>query len=247
MYTPGIFPAFVVTLACFASPLASAQSTVKVAEPVWSKLAQPERDNLQKAYQVDVIDAKSYGVIIDHQAVDESTDGTTVGAQLGSAIGNATYVDNAIKSRSYSARNQLAAGLLGAIIGSLLDSKPNPQFHVRYAVRLGNGDVRYIDEIKQEPFRHPIGICVSVPDMALIDQALCNQTVETLRTLPLSTQAPEPATIAPLATGEKSPEQRPTVAELPNLAQINCKLGQHAPVKTTAEKCRQVRGTLVDD
>lgn len=95
----------------------------------------------------------TFGTIIDNQGVNESTSGTSGGAILGGAVANAAYIDNAIKGGNYSAKNQLAVGILGAVLGSTLDSKPNAQYHFRYAVRLGNGNIKYFDETKKNRVR----------------------------------------------------------------------------------------------
>ena len=188
-------------------------------------------------------------------AYNESTPGTNGGAVLGGALANAAYVDNAFRGRNYSAVNQLAAGIFGAVLGSTLDSKPNAQFHYRYAVKLGSGNIQYFDETKSDPFRHPVGVCVSVPNIALIDQQLCSQTTEFLRAAYLRPAIPPPSTPPPTGlTAAPSPMQAdvyPTPKQAvsseatasPSL--INCKLGTLAPVRTSPEKCELIKGSQV--
>lgn len=172
--------------------IAAGRRAIKVASPAWLELSVVERDTIQAKFTVDVLEVESYGIIIDNQAADESTHGTTAGANLGGAVANAAYIDNALRGGSYSATTQLAAGILGAAIGSTMDAKPNPQFHFRYTVKLGDGDIQYFDEYKRAPFRHSVGVCVSVPDIALIGQQVCSQTAENLRAKYLKS-APLPA------------------------------------------------------
>lgn len=159
----------------------AAQRGLKVASQAWQALTEAERQQIQSAYRVDVFEPESYGLIIDNQAADESTPGTNVGAGLGSAVANAAYIDHAIGSGNYSAKTQLAAGILGAAIGSTMDSKPASQYHFRYTVKMGDGDIQYFDEYKSTPFRHSVGVCVSVPNIALIGQQVCNQTADSIR------------------------------------------------------------------
>ncbi len=230
----------------------SAQQVIKISQLAWVGLLPPERDLIQKSHIVSIVPQDSFGLIIDNQGVNESTNGTSGGAALGGAIANAAYVDNAIRGGNYSAVNQLAVGILGAIVGSTLDSKAKAQYHYRYAVKFSSGNIQYFDEVSSEAFRHPAGVCVSVPNIALIDQQLCSQTPDSLRIAylrqtPQQFNPPQPppppppptgtlATVGPLAVQPDSKEQ-------PKL--INCKLGTLAPVQTTPEKCESIRGSQV--
>ena len=228
------------------SASASAQQLIKVSQSAWLALSPPEREFIQKQHVVNLAELDSFGVIIDNQGVNESTSGTNGGAMLGGAVANAAYIDNAIRGGNYSATNQLAVGILGAVLGSALDSKPNARYHYRYAVRLGSGDVKYFDETKSDPFRHPAGVCVSVPNIALIDQQLCTQTAASLRATYLN--APEQVVYAPPPPPnyyEKAAVKGtvPDVGAMP--AQVNCKLGTLAPVRTSAEKCELIKGSQV--
>ena len=229
-----------------------AQSVLKVAEPVWAGLSQPEKDIIQKSYLVEVAPLTSFGTIIDNQGVNESTPGTNGGAALGSAVANAAYIDTAIRGRDYSAKTQLGAIILGGILGSSLDSKGTSRFHQRYAVRLGDGNIQYFDEIGSDPFRHPVGVCVTVPNVSIAsDQQLCAQSVALLRArfIGLPPMASPTQTIA--ATPAVSPNNgatalstAPTATDSTEL--VNCKLNSLAPVRTTAEKCNQINGRTVE-
>jgi hypothetical protein len=226
---------------------ATAQQLIKVSQSAWLQLNSTERELIQKKHIVELLEQDAFGVILDNQGVNESTSGTTIGANLGGSIANAAYIDNAIKSGNYSAKNQLAVGIIGAIVGSTLDRRPNAQYHYRYAVKLNSGNIKYVDEVTNDPFRHPIGICVSVPSIALIDQQLCTQTVVILRSMYLDTppikisvlQVPEPLAHSTNTT-------LPIAADMSTLQPlINCKLGTLAPVRTSAEKCELIKGNQV--
>ena len=181
---------------CFAMLLASsfneagAQQIIKLSNHHWLELNKYERDSIQQKYVVNLIDQNSFGTVVDSQAINESSSGSNAGSSLGRAFGNASYVDKALKSGNYSARDQLGANLFGALIGSAFNSDPVARSHFRYAVKLSGGDVKYIDQVKSDAFRHPVGICVSLPALDLIDQQLCTQTLQTIRTtyLPFSPQ-----------------------------------------------------------
>jgi outer membrane lipoprotein SlyB len=225
-----------------------AQPLIKVSQSAWLALTPTERASIQQKYIVDLAEQDAFGIIIDNQGVNESTLGTNVGANLGGAVANAAYVDNALRGGNYSAVNQLAVGILGAMVGSTLDSRPNAQYHFRYAVKLGNGDIKYFDETKRDPFRHPVGVCVSVPYIALIEQQLCMQTAAFLRTTYLQMPTTQAIDVVPTANpiSVENPVMQgvvPDAASAPN--QVNCKLGTLAPVRTSAEKCALINGSQV--
>lgn len=245
-----------VTLLLLAKTVA-AQSLISVSEFAWLGLLSTERTAIQSNYVVSLVEQNSVGVIIDNQGVNESTGGTTGGAQLGGAVANAAYIDKAIRGGNYSATNQLAVGILGAVLGSSLDSNANAKFHYRYAVKFGSGDIKYFDEIKGDAFRHPVGVCVSVPNIALIDQQLCNQTAASLRSLYLATSAATPVTPPSKSQPAESQHAAPgaTLLQIPasgipgsvgvSSPQVNCKLGNIAPVRTSAKKCQLINGSQV--
>jgi outer membrane lipoprotein SlyB len=161
--------------------LAKAQNALNLTEEVWGSLSLSDREKIQSDYIVHLIAPGSFGVIVDNQGVNESTPGTNAGSALGGAAANAAYVDHAIKSGSYSAKTQLGATLVGAILGSTLDAPATSKFHFRYAVKKSDGEIAYLDVTQPTAFRHPIGLCVSVPDAIQIEQFICTQNVKLIR------------------------------------------------------------------
>jgi outer membrane lipoprotein SlyB len=225
----------------------SAQQLIKVSQSAWLELTPTERELIQKEHIVSLTEQDAFGTIIDNQGVNESTSGTNGGAVLGGAVANAAYIDHAIKGGNYSAKSQLGIGILGAMLGSTLDSRSNAQYHFRYAVRLGSGNIAYFDEIKNDPFRHPVGVCISVPNIVLVDQQLCTQTAAILRTTYLGMPA-APVVVAPtgeLITLDKAAKQRIAPDVGASSPRVNCKLGTLAPVRTSAEKCELLKGSQV--
>lgn len=238
----------VFALLFFVCSTASAQHLLKIAQPVWAGLAPHERSAIQQRHVIELADPETYGVIIDNQGVNESTAGSSAGSNLGQALANAAYVDRSFRDGNYSAKGQLGAILLGGIIGSALDTAPVSRFHYRYTVRLGNGNIRYVDEVASDPFRHPIGICVNLPTITVAaDQQLCTQDLHWLRTNYLAV-----ADVAPsLQRGSVQPyirsvsQETATPAEAASTQLIECKISSLAPVRTTVEKCRLTNGTVI--
>lgn len=162
--------AFVLFVAMFCVG-ANAQESIKILRQAWKDISIDERNTIQQKYSVDLRDGNAYGLIIDNQGVNESTPGTSGGAVLGGAVGNAMYIDRAFKpGGNYSATTQLAAGILGAVIGSSLDKPANAQFHFRYALKLSSGDIVYRDSIQLDSFRHPAGMCLELSTLSPASQ-----------------------------------------------------------------------------
>lgn len=235
--------------------LSYAQPTIKIASNIWSELTEQERSSLAEKYLVQKISSDAFGKIIDAQGVDKSTPGTTGGSQLGGAVANAAYVDRWLGGGSYSAKTQLAAILLGSAIGSSLDTPPVNRYHFRYAVRLGNGNVIYSDAISNEPFRHPPGICVTVPLIVPSDdQSLCDQTIDTVRRRFGGLHGGSDEARAPQAKlndnkyaaseKEESNEHLSTNALNEN---VMCKVPSLSPIKTTKTKCLAIEGVIIND
>lgn len=238
---------------------AHAQSHLNVASEVWKQLNEEERSQLTERYIVQKIQSTSFGKIVDAQGADKSTPGTNGGANLGGAIANSIYTDRWLDGGSYSAKTQLAAILLGQLVGSTLDAKPVNNYQFRYAVKQGDGNIKYYDAYSSEPFRHMVGMCVSLPEVnPFPDQSLCDQTVESLRARVLQK----------VASSIKTPEQ--TIGNSSSLTvqsgheisdadksrfnhqsgvtdTISCKLPSLAPVKTSKQKCIAINGEVIND
>lgn len=159
-----------------------AKRIAMITRPVWGDLSQHERWQIESAYDSRIVESDQYGVIIDVQGADQSTPGSNIGASVGGAVGSAAYFDHALRGGNYSAVNQLAMGVLGAALGSGLDSKPTTQFQFRYTIKLGDGEIKYFDEVKSTSFRHSVGVCVTLPSLTLVSQQVCQQTAEAVRT-----------------------------------------------------------------
>lgn len=159
----------------------STAARINVTSTAIAGLSADEKQRLLAIAGVEVLPDDQYGIIIDAQGIDQSTPGTRGGAALGGALASAGYIDNAFRGGNYSAVNQLALGLVGAAIGSSLDSAAVSRFQFRYAVKLGDGDIKYFDETKSTAFRHSVGVCVLVPALEVMSQRVCNQTGDAIR------------------------------------------------------------------
>jgi hypothetical protein len=163
--------------------LDSEKKLLKVSDVAWSRLAKGEQVKLAAEWNVKRLGKTEYGVIIDGQTADESTKATSAGAALGSSLGQANYIDRSFKNggSSYSATGQLAAGVLGALVGAAFDQKAMPVFKVRYYVKFEDGSVNFADVVQGNSFRLPNSMCVEFPSIDTSDQTLCNQTADSIR------------------------------------------------------------------
>jgi outer membrane lipoprotein SlyB len=159
----------------------STKNIALIIKSIWEKLQESERNFISSNFDVKILPLDSFGVITDVQGADQSTPGTNAGAALGGAVASAAYLDRGLRGHHYSAGSALAIGLLGAALGSSMDSGPSSKFQFRYTIKLGDGEIQYFDEIKSTSFRHSIGICVLTPSLTLISQTICNQTTESIK------------------------------------------------------------------
>jgi hypothetical protein len=112
-----------------------------------------------EAFRRSIEAATVRGVILSAQHIDESRPGTRTGAALGAAIGQAAYIDSS-SWRTYRASSQLAAGLLGALLGSALDQKPTKQYLKVYYAKTTAGEIKRIDERAKDAILMPVGACL---------------------------------------------------------------------------------------
>ena len=134
----------------------------------------------QQAYWADsfrrsVEAATVRGVILSAQHIDVSNPGTRSGAAWGAAIGQAAYIDSA-SWRTYRASSQLAAGLLGAMLGSTLDQRPTKQYLKVYFVKTPAGETKRIDEQAKDAILLPVGSCLEYREpfhLVLLPDTLC--------------------------------------------------------------------------
>ena len=223
-----------------ATKTASAPQAIKVLQSAWDALSTEERATLQQKYVIDLRDPSAYALTIDNQGVNESTVGTNDGAVLGGVVGSALYIDRAFKpGNNYSVGAQLAAGLLGAMIGSALDKPAVQQYHFRYAIKRHDGEIEYRDSVQSDAFRHPAGMCVELATLSPASQGLCTQTAGDVRKKYLSDAS---AQVSPAIQQGAAQRPKETLATPSALGQIDCKLGNLAPVSTTPEKCNAIGG-----
>jgi hypothetical protein len=115
--------------------------------------------------------------VLSVQIRNESTGATTGGAQLGSTLGQTNYIDSS-NFKGYSASSQVGAGLLGAIVGSMLDAPSVTKYTLTYLLQMANGDVKRIEKIQSTETHIPAGVCVELIDSLYLDVANQNKCTE---------------------------------------------------------------------
>jgi hypothetical protein len=229
-------------LGLFAAMCFAAQADViKVSSSAWEALMPAEQAAIKGMHLVDVRPAGSFGLVIDVQGLDESIPGSNAGSALGSSFAQAAYIDRAFKpGNNYSATNQLAIGILGAVIGSSMNRPTIPQYHLRYALKMGDGEIVYRDTVQSDPFRHAPGICLDLSSMVPGPQVLCRQTAADIRQQYLAATPPASSPIAAATPNVTVPPP-----ERPALEKVECKAANVAPVVITADQCNAIGGKIL--
>lgn len=151
--------------------------SIHVTQNLWEDFNREEQLSISSRFQkIEIFPSNSIGLIQSVQSVDRSTKGTNSGAIVGSAIGQAAYIDRALKSgNSYSAKSHLGIGLLGALIGSALDERPEQHYIFNYGIKTLDGQIREIRVSSKEEFTQPIGQCVSLPELTRVSALMCSE------------------------------------------------------------------------
>lgn len=189
----------VVSLPVYAEP------ALQVSQHVWLEFNNSEKATiLSKFPQIETIPSETIGVIQSVQTVNRSTAATTSGTALGSSLGQALYIDNAFRGNStnYSATAQLGVALLGAAVGSSLDTPAQARFMFNYGVKTLDGEMRETRVEASDEFTRPIGQCVFFPLISPAPAGLCNANkIQFLKKLSALSLAPVDAVISQESTG----------------------------------------------
>lgn len=242
------FSVAVVSAALMTFPhIASAQGVLTVSSAAWNALNDAEKKTIQARFIVQALPKEAFGVIVDNQGVNRSTPGTNSGMALGEAVASATYIDKSFSHGDYSAREHLGVMLLGALVGSAMDSRPHQKYQLKYTIRHVDGNLTTRDVTSSEPFRHPVGICVLLPTLIIApQQSICTETAESLRVRYLNPEPSQP--LNPTLTRiQAQPQSERKSASPPTLTHVTCRVTNLAPVRTTAQKCSAINGEIVHD
>jgi len=220
------------------------RSLIRVTNGAWATLNQQQRDLATTRYAIEVTDKGRFAKIINVQGVNESTSGTTAGAQLGSAFGQAQYIDKA-NWNNYSARSQLGAGLVGALLGSALDAPARTTHRIVYTLKSSDGTISVAEKVSQSPIYVAPGLCVDTASFTPVKDGLCEDVLPP-EILSVIGQA-ENLTAPKLSGSSNTPlpvSASPLPPTIPSGDIVLCRLGSTSSVPTTAEKCLQAGGTI---
>lgn len=186
--------------------IAQAQQTVKIGtnQYVWNNFSKSEQATLiDKFPSIEIAPSESIGVVQSVQSVNRSTPGTRGGAALGATIGQAIYIDKAFSgNNNYSATAQVGAAILGAALGSSLDSAPTTRFAFNYAIKTLDGQLREVRVDSADEFTRPVGQCVRIPEVVPVEASLCSTDKSMfLQKLSAIGQAPADALISQEKSG----------------------------------------------
>lgn len=211
--------------------IATGASGVKANEYVWLQFSAPERlALLSKFPNIELIPVTAVGIIQAAQVVNRSTPPSHGGAALGGVVGQAAYIDHAFKgSRSnYSAVTHVGAALLGAAIGSSLDSPGRVKYVLSYGIRTADGQVREVRTESPEEITKPVGQCVYLADLSEAAPSLCvADKVQFLKQLSSGEQGSGPGEASTLINRS-----------------VNCRLTNVGLMTLTLAACQELQGMV---
>lgn len=145
---------------------------------IYEQLSPKEVTTLKEKYFVRTVSAKEVGQVVDRQVANTGAQGSSAGSQLGTAVGSAVYVDRAFAGNpsdwNYSAKGHVGAQVLGAVIGgALADTSATSAYTAHYAIRHLDGSRSYQVESSSSAFGHSVGSCVSIKNLTLMPQEVC--------------------------------------------------------------------------
>lgn len=212
--------------------IAQDKASLTINQLLWAEFSPSEKATLiAKFSNLELIPAESIGIIQSVQAVNKSTAGTNSGAVLGGALAQTMYIDKAFSGsgNSYSATTQLGAGLLGALLGSSLDSSPKSRFLFNYGIRTLDGQIRELRVESGDEFTRPLGQCVTLPEVTPAPVAHCAiDKFQFLKKLSALSQAPEGAVVSNELTG----------------INVNCRVPGVGLMTLEKNSCLQMEGTV---
>ena len=230
------------------APLLDRRS-LSVSDGVWSTLTFSQKGLVSAHYAVEVSEKGRYARLVYVQPVNESTAGTTAGTQLGSALGQAQYIDKS-NWNNYSARGQLGAALLGGLIGSTLDARPQSAYRLVYTLRANDGSIRVVERVSESQIHIAPGLCIDTAEFVPVKDEFCeNAWPQEIRAIlgvsesesQIPTQLP---TVKPVATPSIGTSQQSPTAPISKDDLVYCRLGPTSTAQTSAMKCLQAGGTI---
>jgi outer membrane lipoprotein SlyB len=212
--------------------IAQNQMSLTINQLLWDEFSLSERATLiTKFPNLELIPAESVGIIQSVQTVNRSTAGTNSGAILGGALGQTMYIDKAFSGsgNNYSATTQLGTGLLGALLGSSLDSSPTSRFIFNYGIATLDGQIKEVRVESSNEFTRPVGQCVALPGVVPAPVGHCaTNKLQFLKKLSAISQVPEGAVVSNELTG----------------INVNCRVPGVGLMTLEKNSCLQMEGTV---
>ena len=224
------------------SSSANAESLLHIQKTIWDGLTVDEQKIISNSYLVSVVEDKRYGKIISSHIENNSYVNNNSMSNLGNLVGQASYIDD--NWDNYSAKEQVLAGVLGAIVGSTLDKKTDIKMTVTYTVEFPDGSVKDIRNIQINSHKYGVGVCLDTRNMRPTNSVHCSNdhVNEILGKL-------DAGEVVGLKKASENDKRSSAVQDSKqggsNTTMVNCKLGNGAPFTTTEYKCMKVKGVIL--
>jgi hypothetical protein len=221
-----------------------AESLLHIPKSVWDGLTIDEKKVISNNHFVSLVENNRYGRIISSHIENNSYINNNSMSNLGSVVGQASYIDD--NWDNYSAKEQVLAGVLGALVGSALDKKTDIKMTVTYTIEFLDGSVKDVRNNQKDSHIYGVGVCLDLNSMRSANSLYCNRNHinEILSKLDRNKDADT----------NQTPEQdkKSSTVHVQDGRQgnthditVNCKLGNGTPFTTTKSKCMKVKGVIL--
>lgn len=233
---------FIFIIGFILSSSAGAESLLHIQKNIWDDLTIDEKKLISNNYFVSVVENNRYGKIISSHIENNSYINNNSMSNLGSVVGQASYIDD--NWDNYSAKEQVLAGVLGALVGSALDKKTDINMSVTYTVEFLDGSVKDIRNSQKNSHIYGVGVCLDLHRMKSANSLYCNNDHIDDILSELDRNKYNDANQI-LEQNQKYSTVQDNEQENTHNITVNCKLGNGAPFTTTKSKCIKVKGVIL--
>lgn len=221
--------------------LVGAESLLHIPNTIWNGLTDDERKIISNNYIVSEVEDRRYGKVISSHIENNSYINNNSMSNLGSLLGQASYIDD--NWDSYSAKDQVLAGVLGALVGSALDKKTEINIIATYTVEFLDGSVKDIKVRQKNSHLYGFGVCLDTKHIVSANSFYCrkNYVEEILSEIYENKEVNFPDRIEKDIKTVRIQDE----SENPSESNVTCKLGNGEPFITTKSICMKVKGTIL--
>lgn len=221
------------------SSLLSAEPLIHIQSSVWDSLTPEEKRQISNDYTVSKVDDQRFGKVISSHIQNNSYINNNSMSNLGSVLSQASYIDD--NWDDYSAKDQLAFGILGALAGSALDKKTEINMLVTYTLEFPDGSVEDFKRNQKTSHIYGSGVCIDTRDFSSANSNYCN--IDKIKEILYKDRNQIVENLVPEEENSKIIREGSAIQSQENI--VRCKLGNGAPFTTVKTTCIKVKGTIL--